>query len=158
MIDTEWMGLAASAAGGGVFGLLGTVFGRVYGFFEKKQEHQFREDERRHEIALLAAQREASRAQIDGEIDVADTAGKWAGLEASMKADAAIGESYRWVNAVRALTSPTLTLALWLIIVIVFTMSSSDVRPRLVEAVIFAATSATLWWFGDRTQRGRAVL
>jgi hypothetical protein len=31
------VGLAASAAGGGVFGLLGTVIGRAAGYFEQRQ-------------------------------------------------------------------------------------------------------------------------
>ena len=31
-------GLAASAAGGGLFGLVGTALGRLAGFFEKRQQ------------------------------------------------------------------------------------------------------------------------
>ena len=35
---TDLIGLTASAAGGGVFGLIGTALGRVASYFERRQE------------------------------------------------------------------------------------------------------------------------
>ena len=81
---------------------------------------------------------------------LAETSGSWAGLAASLQAEAAIDDSYAWVNAVRALTRPVLTLLLWLITWLVFVASPEAEQVKIVETSTFAATAATLWWFGDR--------
>lgn len=91
----------------------------------------------------------------EAQIKLADAAGAWRGLAASMEAEAAIGESYKWVNAVRALTRPLLTLLLWVITGLVYLGASAEARVGIVETATFAATAATLWWFGDRGQKGR---
>jgi len=44
--------MAASAAGGGLFGLLGTALGRVAGFFERRQEQAHERARWQHETAL----------------------------------------------------------------------------------------------------------
>lgn len=54
------------------------------------------------------------------------------------------------MNAVRALTRPLLTLLLWLITGLVYLGAAADARAGIVETTTFAATAATLWWFGDR--------
>jgi hypothetical protein len=87
---------------------------------------------------------------------LAETSGAWAGLSASMSAEASIGDSYRWVNAVRALTRPGLTMLLWGITGAVFMGADTAGREGIVETVSFAATAATLWWFGDRSPRREA--
>ncbi|MBU2532389.1 MAG: hypothetical protein KKB37_06590, partial [Alphaproteobacteria bacterium] len=96
--------------------------------------------------ALEALRAEASELALQ----TANAAGGWQGLHASLAAEAAIGDSYRWVNAVRGLTRPFLTLLLWLITAWVFLGSGAAARGEIVETATFAATAATLWWFGDR--------
>ena len=114
------IGLAASAAGGGAFGLAGTVIGRVAGFFERRQDQAQERARWQHEKEIAELQMRAKAATHAAEERLAETAGAWAGLTASMQAEAAIGDSYRWVEAVRALTRPLLTLLLWLITGLVF--------------------------------------
>ncbi|MEL6694498.1 MAG: hypothetical protein AAFQ12_15945, partial [Pseudomonadota bacterium] len=92
----------------------------------------------------------ADRQRAEAELSKIEAEGSWDGLSASLKAEAAIGESYRWVNAVRGLTRPVLTMALWLITLLVFFYSSDADRPQIINTATFAATAATLWWFGDR--------
>ena len=140
-------GLAASAAGGGLFGLVGTALGRVAGFFETRQRLQHERERWSHETALLELQQKARAQETEAELALAETSGRWAGLEASMQAEAAIGESYRWVNAVRGVTRPALTLLLWLIAGMIWLGAA---RASITETAAFAATAATLWWFGDR--------
>ncbi|MEQ3648913.1 hypothetical protein [Hyphomonas sp.] len=144
------VGLAASAAGGGVFGLLGTVIGRAAGYFEQRQSHAHERARWQHEAELIGLQRQAQREESESAERFAETSGSWAGLAASIQAEAAIGESYAWVNAVRALTRPVLTLLLWLITWLVFVASPEAEQVKIVETATFAATAATLWWFGDR--------
>jgi len=144
------VGLAASAAGGGVFGLLGTVIGRAAGYFEQRQSQAHERARWQNEAALIGLQRQAQREESDAAERLAKTRGSWAGLTASLQAEAAIGASYAWVNAVRALTRPVLTLLLWLITWLVFVASPEAEQVKIVETATFAATAATLWWFGDR--------
>lgn len=147
------IGLAASAAGGGVFGLIGTVIGRIAGLFERRQENAQEQVRWKHEAALKELQMKARASELAGQESLAQTAGAWQGLAASVAADAAIGDSYRWVNAVRALTRPLLTLLLWRITLLVWSGAAAEQKAGIVETATFAATAATLWWFGDRGNR-----
>lgn len=143
-------GLAASAAGGGIFGLVGTALGRVAGYFEQRQAFKQETARWAHEVELVGLQQAAARQESEAELALANTAGSWQGLSASMQAEAAIGSSYRWVDAVRGVTRPTLTLLLWLISVGIWFGADPGDRAAIVETATFAATAATLWWFGDR--------
>ena len=147
----EMIGLAASAAGGGVFGLFGTALGRVASYFEKRQSQAHEERRWRHETELLKLQQAARAIETEAEIAQAHTAGSWAGLEASLAAEAAIAASYKWVDAIRALTRPILTLLLWGITTAIWFTAAPDGRANITETATFAATAATLWWFGDRS-------
>ncbi|MEO0881531.1 MAG: hypothetical protein AAFY34_02250 [Pseudomonadota bacterium] len=144
------LGVAASAASGGLFGLIGTALGRVATFFERRQEHAHEQARWAHEGELLKLQMQANREETEAEIALAETAGSWDGLRASMAAEAAIGASYPWVNAVRGLTRPTLTFLLWAIAGAIYVGADADGRNAITETATFAATAATLWWFGDR--------
>ncbi|MCA8899629.1 MAG: hypothetical protein KDA53_00090 [Hyphomonas sp.] len=149
-------GLAASAAGGGLFGLAGTVIGRAAGFFEQRSAQAHERARWTHEGELLKLQMQARAAESESELRLAEASGAWAGLAASLAAEAAIGESYKWVNAVRALTRPVLTVLLWAITGAVFAGADAAGRQGIVETATFAATAATLWWFGDRGARREA--
>ncbi|MEQ9315361.1 MAG: hypothetical protein RLN72_05870 [Henriciella sp.] len=149
----EIAGIAASAAGGGLFGLIGTALGRVVGVFETRQRQTHERARWAHETSLIELQRRARVAALEADQAAADTAGSWAGLKASVEAEAAIGESYLWVNAVRGLTRPALTLLLWLIAGGIWLGANDTDRAAITETATFAATAATLWWFGDRGAR-----
>ncbi|MEL6692726.1 MAG: hypothetical protein AAFQ12_06760, partial [Pseudomonadota bacterium] len=103
----DLIGVAASAAGGGVFGLFGTALGRLAGFFERRQTIAHEERRWQHEVSLLELHQSAAAQETEAELAIARTKGSWTGLEASLKAEASIAASYRWVDAVRALTRPT---------------------------------------------------
>lgn len=149
----EIVGLAASAAGGGVFGLVGTALGRVAGFFERRQSVKHETARWAHEVELIGLQQAAAREETEAELALANVAGSWDGLRASMTADAAIASSYRWVDAIRGLTRPILTLLLWLIATGIWLGADPASKTSIVETATFAATAATLWWFGDRAPR-----
>jgi len=87
------IGLAASAAGGGVFGLLGTVIGRIAGLVERRQENVQARARWAHEAAVIELQMKARAFELAGQESLAQTSGAWQGLAASMAAEAAIGES-----------------------------------------------------------------
>ena len=146
-------GLAASAAGGGLFGLVGTAIGRIAGMVEARQAQAHERARWRHDAEMQKLRIEADAAGQAAELQKTETSGAWAGLSASMAAEAAIGESYRWVNAVRALTRPMLTVLLWGMTGAVFLKADAAGQAGIVDTATFAATAATLWWFGDRAPR-----
>lgn len=154
-MDGDWFGMAASAAGGGVFGVVGTVLGRVAGYFEARQQHAFEVSRWQHETEMVRLNMEVSRAQTEAELEKTAAEGSWAGLRASLAAEASLSSGYPVVNAIRALTRPALTLLLWVITALVFFNVDAWLKSQIVETSVFAATAATLWWFGDRTGPAR---
>ena len=144
------IGVAASAAGGGLFGLAGTAIGRVAGYFERRQQHDQERALWAHQVELQDAELLARREDAAAKLEAANADGRWKGLAASLQAEAAIGASYAWVNAVRGLTRPGLTLLLWAITAGIYASAGAAERGQIVETATFAATAATLWWFGDR--------
>ena len=98
-----------------------------------------------HELHQLAKAQET-----EAEITLTAQKGSWAGLEASMMADVALGEASRWVINILRLVRPSLTLLLWIITAAIFFVTQDS---AVIEAAVFAATAATLWWFGDRAPR-----
>lgn len=150
---SELVNLTATATGGGLFGLMGTALGRVAGYFERRQSMRHESARWVHEAELLQLQSEAADQEAQANLALADVTGSWSGLRASMETDAAIGSSYDWVDAIRGLTRPTLTFLLWIIAAGIWLGSEAGVRGEVVESVTFAATAATLWWFGDRAPK-----
>ncbi len=142
--------LGFEAAAGGLFGIAGTALGRVAAYFERKQT--FKQEQHRwvHEYKLHELNMQAKAQETEMELALAAQAGSWAGLEASIQADAAIGQAAQWVINILRLVRPVLTLLLWLITGWIFARTQNG---AIVEAAVFAATAATLWWFGDRAPK-----
>lgn len=146
----DLLGLGVDAAAGGVFGILGTALGRVAGFFERKQTFKHEQARWSHEYKLHELNMQARSQETEMELALAAQSGSWNGLEASIKAEAAIGNASQWVINVLRLVRPVLTLLLWLITAAIFIITRES---TIAEAAIFAATAATLWWFGDRAPK-----
>lgn len=141
------LSLGLDAATGGLFGIFGTVMGRVAGYFERQLS--FKQEQARwlHEYRLHELQMQARVQETELELALAAQAGSWKGLEASIKAEAAIGRASQWVIDLLRLVRPVLTLFLWGITAWIFHITKNG---AIVEAAVFAASAATLWWFGDR--------
>lgn len=146
----DLISLVGSAATGGVFGLLGTVFGRVAGFFERGQT--FKQDQARwgHEYKLHELNQAARLQESEIELNITDSQGSWEGMKVSHNAAAAIGKGSQWVINTMHMVRPTLTILLWLIAAGIAVVTKDK---SIGEAVMFAATAATLWWFGDRAPK-----
>lgn len=150
--------IATSAVSGSVFGAVGALASAVLKIFEQQQDHKFQKDKWEHEKQLLALQLKANSQEKSWDALVAGT----------LKPEPA--PSYRWVNAVRSLFRPVLTLVLLgLTCVLYFSMLSAikhighglngiftlsqlqeAVRYILMSLTFTAATAAT-WWFCERS-------
>jgi len=95
-IMADLMTLGLDAAAGGVFGLIGTAFGRVTGFFERREAHRQEKARWEHEYRLHELNMKSREQESRIELELAAQAGSWAGLEASIKADAALGRASQW--------------------------------------------------------------
>jgi len=168
-IITSGAGGLAGGALGAAFGALGSILNRGIGIFEAREKRRDRQLEMAHEVERwghdlrLAAEARAGRIEEARQALVqADAEGSWRGLEASLQAEAAVGQSWPWVAAVRALTRPALTLLLWVLFGVLFLSAVSGaleagtaagVVHTAVETVAFSASTALAWWFGDRAPR-----
>lgn len=153
--------ISGAALSGGITGILGSIGGRVLGLVERRMARKDRELEMIHEekqwkqeATLLELQHRLGleeREQLaQHAVELTNVQGSWDGLIASQDAEKAIGESYPWVNAVRALTRPGLTIFLSVAVFIIYFVATEDQQLSIVNALIYGATTATLWWFGDR--------
>jgi len=143
-------GLGLDAVAGGIFGIFGTALGRVAGYFERKQTFKHEVERWGHEYRLHELQMQAQAQETELELALAAQEGSWRGLNASIAADARIGKASQWVINILRLVRPALTLLLWLITGWIFAATQNG---AIVEAAVFAATAATLWWFGDRAPK-----
>jgi len=150
---TSWTNSKAYDSGG-VFGIIGTVLGRVSYFFERKQI--FAQEQARwiHERELHNLNMQARAQEMEIELAFMTQQGSWRGLEASINADRHIGQAAQWVINCLRLVRPLLTLLLWIITAWIFTQTQN---PAIGEAAVFAATAATLWWFGDRAPKPKHI-
>lgn len=157
-------GLFTAAAGGGLFGIIGQVANRAFGVWEAREKRKdtllgYAQEEKRwgHEKVLLEIQMKQAHEAHEQDLERLDVAGSWQGLGESMRAEAALPSSYGWVNAVRSLTRPFLTLESQIALLIVFFTAQGVVRAEIqatiVETVTFIATASALWWFGERAER-----
>lgn len=168
----EIINAVSGGAVGAVMGAIGSVANRGVGLLEMKQKRQDRAQEMAHEAALWSheqamaqLQQAAKAAEASQAAVLSQVQGSFAGLSASIAADANAGcgaDGYPWVAAVRSLTRPVLTVLLWILFGMLF-LSAMDGRlpggqtggvlQSAIQTVSFSAATALAWWFGDRAPR-----
>jgi hypothetical protein len=159
------LGVGASVASGGLFGVLGAAFGSWMKSKEKALEFKERIAEREY-------QKDMFRLRMEGK----SQEGSWNALETSLQAEAStnVATNYRWVSAVKALFRPFITTALWVVVgweikmmldgsltTMVSTALDSQavfdpteivsITKYIIYSTVFSATTATTWWFGERS-------
>ena len=107
------------------------------------------------ELDLQKLQMQAKAAETEQEIHIAENQGSWSGLTSSLAAEGALGATYPWVNATRALVRPALTIGLTTFLACAFfAMSPGDIdRAYVADSLVFAAVTSIVWWFGDRAPK-----
>lgn len=106
---------------------------------------------------------QARAAETEQELAIVSQEGAWEGLRASHQTDQSIKKVHVWVNDIRALFRPFLTLVLWLIAAWIFWLviggalvewlkesDITDIVRYMIFSVFFSASTATVWWYGDR--------
>jgi hypothetical protein len=146
-----------SAGAGGVFGLIGNLAAKTFGYLETKQAFAVKQAEWTHETELLKLQSQWPQPETEADPPAA-LAGSWNGLLSSVAAERALPGSDRWVDAARALVRPLLTLGLSAVLAAAFfSMAPNDTaRATVADSLVFAAVTAIAWWFGDRVPQRKA--
>ncbi len=148
--------ILGSALSGGFLGLVGSIFNKGFLFLEKKEEAKFKQQEWEQEIKLLNLQQTYKLQELDKKQEL--LSGNLDGQlrESSYKHDSDLGLASLWVINILRLVRPTLTLILIIVMAILwFTIgeSQTDLQAKIIEAILFCATSSLTWWFGDRVKK-----
>lgn len=160
---TDIGGLLTAATGGGVFGLLGNLANRGFSIWETREKRKdaqmaYQQEEKRwaNEKDLLRIQMEQKQEAHEQDLETAAVSGSWQGLTESLHAEAAVQPSYRWVNAVRSLVRPFLTLESQIAAGVIYLAAKGPAQAELqqaaAETILFIATASALWWFGARAE------
>lgn len=147
---------------GGATGLLGTALSFGVEFVKRRQAHAQEMELRRLDMELARIEATGAERAATIAAEAAENAAAWGALEASY-GEARQRFSRRgdsgWlvaVDVVRGLMRPALTLgSLALVAAIYWSLGVSDIevldiRPRVVDTVLYVATTCVLWWFGTR--------
>lgn len=145
---------------GPIFGLVGTLGGRALDIKAKKQDYEHEMKKFEHEVNMRAQERIAKQEENEQamelnsaltESDIAKTivTGSYDGLKASLEADASYKPS-QWVENIRTLIRPGLTVGLGLVTAALAWTMTADVQATVVSSIISQFMLASTWWFGDR--------
>ena len=145
----------ASAASGGALGLLGNIANGVLSFFNTRQKHRHLIERLRIEHEGLKLQANVDAARLAGELAAVREKGAATAFTRSIAAEQALGQSYRWVEAVRGLTRPGLTwffvgTALLIILLPPLTAQATELQQYAALTIVNMAYMVTAWWFGQR--------
>ena len=104
---------------------------------------------------------EARAQETEQELAIVSQEGSWGGLSESIKAERSVKNVHTWVNDIRGLFRPFLTVLLWVLAGLVFYQvikgflvdwigktDTLELIRYMVYSVFFCASSATMWWFG----------
>ena len=164
MLDT-----IMSVLTGGATGLLGTVVSGAIDFFQSRAEHKREMDLRRLDIELAQTEAGAAEKVAAIEAEGARDAAALEAMEASYREASSRmsrpGDGFlmKLVDFVRGMTRPVLTWGLVALVgTIYFTLGAGglepeSIKPRIIETVLYLATAAVLWWFGQRQIEKRRV-
>jgi hypothetical protein len=136
-----------SAGAGGVFGLVGNLAAKTFGYLESKHAFLAKQAEWAHEAELLKLQAQWRQPEAESEFTPDVSRFDWYSFSATDER-----ASCKWVDAARALVRPALTLGLSAVLALAFfSMASNDAaRPSVIDSLVFATVTAIVWWFGDR--------
>jgi hypothetical protein len=143
-----------SVLSGGATGVLGSILGKVFSFadFWIEEKKADSEHQRTIEMTKLQSELRSEELETEREIMIEQQAGEQ--RAASYAHDMSAGVSYPWVAAILRLIRPAITVMLIGILWFIYSTSSDfGQKETIVQSVIYMASTAVLWWFGDRAMR-----
>lgn len=141
---------------GGATGILGTVLGKAFSFIDGWQKEKAADKEHTRTIELYRVQAELKLEEREQEMEQQMQVAEIGLRNASYGHDQSVGKSSRWAVNVLRMVRPALTGGLIILVgVIYFSTDDLAQQETIIQSVIYMASSATLWWFGDRALRSK---
>ena len=155
---------------GGATGLLGTAITAAVDYFQGRAEHKREIDLRRLDIELARAEAEGAAHVAAIEAEGRREEAEWDAMAASYReagkrwSRPGDGVPIQLVDFVRGMTRPALTFGLVALVGAIYFLLGADddmlayeLRPRIVDTVLYLGTAAVLWWFGSRQIEKRRI-
>tara|TARA_E500000305_G_scaffold36667_2_gene27937 strand:- start:3065 stop:3523 length:459 start_codon:yes stop_codon:yes gene_type:complete len=142
---------------GGATGILGTVIGKGFSFIDNWQKEKANDKEHTRTIELYKVQAELKLEEKEKEMEAQMQVAEIGLRSASYGHDQSVGKSSRWAVNVLRMVRPAITGGLIILVgVIYFATDDLAQQETIIQSVIYMASSATLWWFGDRALRSKS--
>lgn len=164
---TNLLGFGASVGSGGLFGLLGSIVGVAAKYLQKRQELKEHNLDRQHELELIRLQMKSRNQETENELEIVKQEADMIQRSSSYRMPIVTSNVHTWVNDIRALFRPFLTVSLngAAVFILIYLMSNmegelaqmltsdnpvAELVTYMVHSLFFVASTATVWWFGDR--------
>lgn len=143
----EWLGAAFDvAAGGGLFGLIGAGVNKYFDY-KKQAQINVQELEMADKVSIqMDKELEIAKFKGSMELEIQEGDNDAKGLMSAIEAEQSIKEVHQWVNDVRGMTRPVLTLILVLM---------AWKEDGIDKSLDWMASTAVTFWFGDRPPKKR---
>ena len=105
--------------GGGATGLFGSIFHRVFKFYETKQNHRFILEKYRLDAEIRSR-------EVEHEAEMTETAYQHESLIASYSHDTGTGIASKWVINILRLIRPAITIALWGLVALIWVSTDNQ--------------------------------
>ena len=127
---------------GGATGIIGSVIGKIFSFADYWVEEKKADNEHQRTLAMLEMQGKMKAEEAENEMRIA-----------SYEHDSGTGTAALWVVNILRLVRPALTLALIILVGVVYFQALPNGRDTIEAGILYMCSSAVLWWFGDRAMR-----
>tara|TARA_R100001594_G_scaffold131438_1_gene171079 strand:+ start:817 stop:1275 length:459 start_codon:yes stop_codon:yes gene_type:complete len=139
---------------GGATGILGSVLGKLFNFADVYIEEKKAKGEHERTMEMHRLQAELRADELENERAIVEEQSAGAARVAAYSMMTGVEVPYPWVAAILRLIRPVLTIMLVAIVWYIYA-SSDDIAQQetIIQSVIFMASTAVLFWFGDRAMR-----
>ena len=138
---------------GGVTGIIGSIIGNLFGFIDLWFQEKKAASDHLRTLEMLKLQNSIREEESERELALADANAELQLRTASYAHDTNTGLSSVWVVNILRLVRPFLTMTLILMVGVLYFKADAGGRATIEASVIYMASSAVLWWFGDRALR-----
>ena len=148
------MEFLGSVLTGGMTGILGSVIGKAFNFVDMWAEEKKARGEHERTMEMHRLQAELKADELENERMIVEEQSAGAARVAAYGMMQGVEVPYPWVAAILRLIRPILTIMLVAIVWYIYATSNDfSHQETIIQSVIYMASTAVLFWFGDRAMR-----
>ena len=148
------MEFLGSVLTGGMTGILGSVIGKAFNFVDMWAEEKKARGEHERTMEMPRLQAELKADELENERMIVEEQSAGAARVAAYNMMQGVEVPYPWVAAILRLIRPILTIMLVAIVWYIYATSNDFAHQEtIIQSVIYMASTAVLFWFGDRAMR-----